>query len=181
MSYPTKPVFIASGSDWDAYRSHPAMAFMEKLSVGFDSGEAKEDPWQDWVADDFVYRKPNGQTFTGQEAWEVNKKDFATFTKQYHQPVLSVVWETATGWEMFGQATFFANLPGPEGAKAATDAKGEKWDVSTYAAFHFEYVKDPSGKHGGIKLKKQYSFADSMPVVVECIKRGIVKPEQLVG
>jgi hypothetical protein len=181
MSYPTQAATVIYGKSWADFNVHPALAWMEKLTNGFDDGSAKEDPWQQWVTDDFEYRKPTGETWKGEEAWEANKKDYATFTKHLHEPSFAVVWETANGWEMFGQATMYADLPGPAGDKTATDAKGNKWDVGVLAAFHFEYVKDPSAKHDGIKLRKQWAFADSLPVVVSMLKRGLITPEQMAG
>jgi hypothetical protein len=46
--------------------------------------------------------------------------------------------------------------------------------------FQFEYVKDASAS-GGFKMSKNRSFSDPTPAVVEMIKRGMLKPEQLLG
>jgi len=48
------------------------------------------------------------------------------------------------------------------------------------AMFQFEYAKDKSGVDG-IKMKSNRSFSDPTPAVVEMIKRGMLKPEQLLG
>lgn len=58
---------------------------------------------------------------------------------------------------------------------------GRKWDVEAPSAFHFTVFKDSGAKHGGIKLKRSKVFSDTAPVVVEMLKRGILKPEQLLG
>jgi hypothetical protein len=46
--------------------------------------------------------------------------------------------------------------------------------------FQFEYVKDASGPEG-FKMSKNTSFSDPTPAIVEMIKRGMLKPEQLLG
>lgn len=46
--------------------------------------------------------------------------------------------------------------------------------------FQFEYAKAASGP-GGFKMKSNPTFSDPTPAVVEMIKRGMLKPEQLLG
>jgi len=46
--------------------------------------------------------------------------------------------------------------------------------------FQFEYVKDVSGPDG-FKMCKNRSFSDPTPALVEMIKRGMLKPEELLG
>jgi hypothetical protein len=53
-------------------------------------------------------------------------------------------------------------------------------DEAIVAMFQFEYVKDASAS-GGFKMSKNRSFSDPTPAVVEMIKRGMLKPEQLLG
>lgn len=48
------------------------------------------------------------------------------------------------------------------------------------AMFQFEYVKDESGP-GGFKMKINTNFSDPTQVIVEMIKRGMLKPGQLLG
>jgi hypothetical protein len=81
---------------------------------------------------------------------------------------------------MVGKATMFAELPVP-GDKQKTDLTGKKWDVGVPSMFHFEYVKESSAKHGGILIKRTEIFGDSAPAVVEMMKRGMIKPDQLLA
>jgi hypothetical protein len=83
--------------------------------------------------------------------------------------------------EMIGSANMFADLPVPGGEKQHADLTGKKWDLRLPGMFHFEYVKDSSAKHDGILLKSTKVYSDSGPAVVEMLKRGMVKPEQLLG
>lgn len=76
-------------------------------------------------------------------------------------------------------AKIFAKLPAP-GEQTKTDLQGRKWDIEVPAAFHFVYVKDTSGPKG-LKLKSQKLYGDSMPMVGEMIKRGMVTPEQILA
>lgn len=82
---------------------------------------------------------------------------------------------------MVGTAWMFADLPVSGGAKQQTDATGKSWDLKLPGMFHFEYVKDSGAKHGGIAIKSTKVYSDSGPAVVEMLKRGMVKPEQLLG
>jgi len=79
-----------------------------------------------------------------------------------------------------GIATLYADLAVP-GEKQKTDPEGNKWDLGSDAMFKFEYVKDSSAKHGGLLMKSAATYADSGAAMVEMLKRGMVKPEQLVG
>jgi len=82
---------------------------------------------------------------------------------------------------MTGIATLYADLPVPGGEKQHTDPEGNKWDLGSDAMFKFEYVKDSSAKHGGLLLKSSSIYADSGAAMAEMLKRGMIKPEQLLG
>ncbi len=47
------------------------------------------------------------------------------------------------------------------------------------SSFHFEYVKSEKAKEGGIVLKSTKIYSDTAPVMVQMLKRGLVKPEDL--
>lgn len=149
----------------------------------FDSREIYTKQANEWHTDDFKYQKATGEVVSGAEkAFEALKETYAPFEGTSHEPNWLCCWETDNGWEMVGQAVMFANLKAPGGSgQVQTDLSGKKWDVGVPSAFHFEYVKDPSGPAPGIKLKRSEVYGDSAPVVVEMLKRGMLKPEQLMG
>ena len=73
-------------------------------------------------------------------------------------------------------ATLYWNLVAPgEGAKVK-GRDGKEWDGATPAAFNFRYVKQSDG---GIRLGKSVTFGDPTSAVVMMLKRGMMKPEDL--
>ena len=99
------------------------------------------------------------------------------FTSEFHEPYFLVTWETKDGWDMLGQAQFFANLPGaptPQEQKAK-DLQGRQWDVKIPSAFYFSYVKHSGARHDGILMKKAEIMSDSMPAVQILMARGVIK------
>ncbi len=184
MSYPTTNAFIYSFTGFDeTTRSHPCMNWCEKYTLSFDSREMFQKDYSEWHTDDYTYQKSNGQvTSGGAAAFDKVKEDYSFFSGTNHAPNFLCCWETADGWEMLGQAVMYANLAAPGGSgQVMTDPAGKKWDVGVPSAFHFFFVKDPSGSAGGIKMKRMEVYGDSMPVAAEMLKRGMMKPEQLMG
>jgi hypothetical protein len=183
MSYPTKPAFVVTTKGWDELRVHPAMAWMEKYTYAWDGKEINESNTTDWHTEDHVYQAPNGEVATGSKA-AVNAAlaTYAPFAAHMHEPNGTIsCWETQDGWEMLGQATLFIDLPVPGGPKTKKDLSGRAWDIAAPGMFQFSYVKDKGAKHDGIKMKLQKVFSDSGARMIEMIKRGMVKPEQLLG
>lgn len=180
MSAPKEPTFVHYGS-WDSHtRSHPAMKWMEEYTKAFESKEAWDRPRTEWQTESpYTYIKSDGSIFTGDEAWEVNKATYAPFTKFYHEPYFAICIDTEYGWEMIGQATVYANLPGERGEgepeRVRDKGKGEEWDVKVPGAFRFQYKKDPEGVHGGIRLQRMEVMSDSLPIVMTLAKRGVMK------
>jgi hypothetical protein len=158
------------------------MKWFEKYAILFNTGEMFNKNFSEWHAPDFSYHKSNGEIFEGgAEAFEAIKETYAPFDVTNHEPNFLGCWETEDGWEMLGQAYLYGNLKAPGGSgKAHTDSEGHKWDVGVPSSFHFAYVKDSSGPEG-IKLKRTQVFSDSAPVLVEMLKKGMLKPEQLLG
>ncbi|KAF2428888.1 hypothetical protein EJ08DRAFT_314761 [Tothia fuscella] len=184
MSYPTKPTYIAScaGKGFDAVQDHPCMVWMHKYTLAYDAGEINESTWKDWSTDDMTYYKTNGEAFTGAKAIAVALEVYAPFSAYKHEPNgIVACWETANGWEMVGQAMLFVDFPVAGGEKMQKDLSGKAWDVATPSMFAFEYVKDESAKHDGIKMKSQKIFADTALAMLEMLKRGMVKPEMLMA
>jgi len=181
MSYTTVPAYIQYAKGWETrFREHPVMDWMFDYEAAFDHGDMKHVPHTPWHTDDFSYTKPTGVCITGgAAAWAALLEMYAPFSAYYHEPSFFVVWETPTGYELFGSAKVFAKLLAP-GEQTKTDLNGHKWDIEAQGAFHFKYVKDPSGPKG-LKLKSSTLFADEIPMVGEMIKRGMVTPEQVLA
>lgn len=179
MPYATVPAYIQYVKGWEVrYREHPVIDWMFDYEAAFDWGNMRAGPHYPWHADDFSFTKSTGECVTGGErAWAALLEMYAPFTSHYHEPFFYVIWETATGYELIGAAKVFARLPAP-GEQTKTDLEGRKWDLELPGAFHFEYVKDPSGPKG-LKLKGQKLYADGIPMVGEMVKRGMVTPEQV--
>lgn len=131
--------------------------------------------------DDFVYQKATGELIQGgYAAIEALKETYAPFTENKHEPRCLSCWETDDGWEMMGEAMLFGDLQAPgEKDQIHADANGRKWDLAIPSSFHFTYVKDPDARHDGIRLAKSVIYSDSFPAVKEMLKRGMMKPEQL--
>lgn len=98
-------------------------------------------------------------------------------TSELHDPYNLITWETNDGWEMLGQAYFYANLSGEatSGEKKVKDQSGKEWDVKVRSAFRFLYVKKEGAAHGGIELKRTEIMSDSLPVVQILMARGVIK------
>jgi hypothetical protein len=156
------------------------MKFLQQLTFAWDSGKAKTEPYTEWSTEDVKYRKSNGETSTGQAAFDAMLEMYAPLAAHEHEPKHVVVWETTDGWVVFGEATLFADLPVPGGEKKYSNVSGRKWDLAVPGVFRFTFVKDEGSKHG-YKTKGQEVSADSAPIMIEMIKRGMVKPEQLLG
>lgn len=79
---------------------------------------------------------------------------------------------------MSGNAWLFYNLPGDGSNAGITDLTGKSWQGKIPSGFHFVYKKDQSGKDG-IMIATTAITSDSGPVVVELLKRGILKPSDI--
>lgn len=179
MSYATKPAFIHAGSWNDETRKHPAMKWMEDYTHRFDDGAyAKLSSAEMGHAPGFVYQKSTGEVIEGaDDAWKALAQTYAPFQSHVHDPIWLLCWETEKGWDMFGVAQVWYTLPAPP---SATEKKmkgyGDKeWDGMAPGAFHFSYWKTGSG----IELGRTEIFNDASPVIVQMIKRGMLKPEEL--
>jgi len=181
MSYTTTPAYIQYAKGWETrFKEHPVIDWMFDYEAAFDRGDMKSGPHTPWHSDDFSYTKTTGECITGgAPAWAALLEMYAPFSAQYHEPSFFFIWETPTGYELFGSATIYANLAAP-GEQTKADLDGRKWDIQAPGAFHFVFVKDPSGPKG-LKLKGQKLFADGMPMIGEMIKRGMVTPEQVLA
>lgn len=71
----------------------------------------------------------------------------------------------------------YYNLPG-EGSSSVKDTKGVNWQGKVPGGFYFEYKKDDSGLDG-LKITSTSITSDSGPVLLELLKRGVVKPSDI--
>ncbi|KIW11210.1 hypothetical protein PV08_10510 [Exophiala spinifera] len=182
-AFPTKPAFIHRGTWDDETRAHPAMKWMEEFTLNFNRRGGWEEARTDWHSDDFSLVKSDGTEVRGHEpAWEQVKAMYGFFTSELHEPYLLVCWETDDGWEMLGQANFYANCVGgdekssgerQQQQKKVKDLQGREWDVKIPSAFRFVYVKTDAAAHGGIELKRCEIMSDSMPAVQILMQRGV--------
>lgn len=171
-----KNVFMHTG-DWsDETRNHPAIKWIEQYTYAFDENNSQPEPASDWYTDDISFRKPDGTEVQGidkvvAEAAEVH----GPFTKFIHVPYWLSCWETSDGWEMIGKADLYANMQGqPTADEKTVTSRGEQWQVSLPAWFHFWYTKSPESKHG-ILIQRCEMMTDTMPAVQILTKRGVMK------
>ena len=184
MSVSTRPAFIHWGTWDDETRRHPAMKWMEDYTAFYNARSDWDQDTSDWLSPDFTLVKPDGTVFADhKQAFKESKAMYQFFTKEFHEPYFLVCWENDQGWQMFGQAHMFANLPGnpSAGEQKVKDLQGREWDVKIPGAFNFVYAKNPGAAHGGIEMTKAEIMSDSGPAVVNLLKRGVLKPEQLLG
>jgi hypothetical protein len=130
------------------------------------------------LTSDHTLVKSTGENVSGGDAsWSSFSKElYAPFAQHLHDPQFCVVWETENGWGMIGIATLYWNLVvSGEGSKVK-DKNGKEWDGAGPAGFNFRYVKQNNGE---IKLSRTEIVADPTPAVVTMLKRGMMKPEDL--
>lgn len=93
-----------------------------------------------------------------------------------HDPQFLVAWDDGDETEMLGVASLFYNLAASGEGNKVKDRNGKEWDGMIPAAFDFRYVKD--GKNG-YKLSRTAIYNDPTAAVVGMLKRGMMKPEDL--
>ena len=174
MAFQTEPAFVHHGEFDNASRKHPASKFLEEYRDDFDSRTF--DP--KWYAPDYVYIAPDGQKHEGREkAIEALKALYGPLTAHCHEAFYMNATETDYGYEMVGLATLWANLPGnpAQGETKKQDKAGKSWDLAGPGAFHFKFEKDGAG----LRLRSTGIMADSGPLVVGMLKRGVLSPKDL--
>ncbi|KAF2121008.1 hypothetical protein BDV96DRAFT_683388 [Lophiotrema nucula] len=189
MSYPTQAVFIAEGDKvrtWSPeIRKHPAIDWMHHFTTKVFDGRGWDVPATKYALPDFILKKSDGTVVKGaEEGWEADKALYAPFTAHKHEPNQFMMAETNDGWMMSAGADLFVNIHGQpdEGEKKVKDFEGKEWDAVVSAMFRFVYVKvDDEDAYQGIKLRSIEIFSDPLPALGLMLKRGVVKPEQLLG
>jgi hypothetical protein len=174
MSFPTRPAFVHYG-DFDATTAkYPAMKWLEDYKDDFDSRTF--DP--KWYAPDFVYVAPDGQTTEGREkALDAIKALYGPLTAHWHEPFFLNCFETEYGYEMIGQATMWANLPGEPAAGETKkhDKNGKAWDVGGPGSFHFKFKKH----RDSFQFTRTEIYADTGPIMMGMLRRGVLSPKDL--
>lgn len=132
------------------------------------------------MAPDHVLVRTTGQKHEGADASlnALYREIYAPFAKWCHVPYSLVAHEVDDGWEMLGFATLYWTLAVPgkqESGNKVKDAQGNEWDGSNPAAFKFHYRK----KGDGMQLARTEIAADPTGAVVEMLKRGMMKPDDL--
>ncbi|KAF2032774.1 hypothetical protein EK21DRAFT_109519 [Setomelanomma holmii] len=178
MSFPTKPAFVHYG-DWDdETRTHPAMKWMEQYTHAVDRKVWNDEPSSNWLTSDHKFQKSTGEVVSGGDAsfTVLREQVYAPLKEHLHDAQFLVCWETENGWEMLGIAMLHYNLAVPGDGNKVKGKDGKEWDGVMPAAFDFVYVKQSDG---GIKLGKTAIFNDPTAAVVGMLKRGMMKPEDL--
>lgn len=187
MAYPTQPAFIAEGDSVAKWApeilAHPAINWMHYFTVQVFDCRNWDIPGSTYFTSDFVFQKSDGTQVKGaEEGWAADKEMYAPFTAHKHEPQHFRMAETSDGWDMLGCAKMFVNLPGQlrEGEEKVKDIEGTEWDAVLYGAFRFIYVKDADG-YQGIKVRRVEIYSDPLPALGLLLKRGVLKPEQILG
>ncbi|KAJ4368431.1 hypothetical protein N0V83_006788 [Neocucurbitaria cava] len=181
MSFPTQPAYVHYGTWDDKSRQHEYMKWMEQYTNAVDRKAWDTEPSSNWFAPTHTLHKTSGETVSGGDAsWAALRTEvYAPFAAHLHDPQFFVVWEKDDGWEMLGVATLYWNLAAPGGSgekKSVKGRDGKEWDGAGPAAFNFHYVK---GSDGQIRMKSSATYADPSTAVVGMLKKGMMKPEDL--
>lgn len=108
-------------------------------------------------------------------------QDYGFFTSYRHEPYYACSYEApdGSGYELTGNAWVYANLPGDHSGPMVTDADGKQWQMRVPGGFHFKMVKKSDAQHDGMVLARSAITADSGPIVMQLLKRGLMKPSDL--
>lgn len=150
----------------------------EEYANAVDAKAWDNEPYSKWLTSEHVLHKSTGEVVSGGEmSWAtLSKGVYAPFKEHLHDPSLIVAWEVGDGWEMLGVATLYWTLVAPGDGSKTKDRSGKEWDGSSPAGFNFHYVKQSDG---GIKLNKTAIYSDPSAAMVTMLKRGMMKPEDL--
>lgn len=174
MTFPTQPAFVVHGDMDENTAKHPGMKFLEIVKSDFDARN-----WDPKLyAPDFTWVAPNGQATEGRDqALEVIKAQYMPLTAHWHEPFYQVCTETDYGYELIGSATMWANLAGEPAAGETKkhDKNGKAWDIAGPGGFRFHVVKNGDG----FLLKRMEVTADSGPIVMAMIRRGMLSAKDL--
>ena len=178
----TVKAFTHTG-DWDSEsQSHPALKWFEPVVRDIFDAHVWSTPYSELYTDDVHLLLPNGtEVHGGKAAWAAVAELFGPMTAQRTVPDHFVIIETDYGWDAHATGKIYGNLPGdshPTEEKVSDGTKdGKDWDVKLIGAFRFQFVKEGGPK--GILLKTVQIVADSSPIVMRMVQRGLIKPGDL--
>ena len=174
MSIPTTPATIYHG-DFDATtRQHPALKYLEDYRNDYDTHNF--DP--KWYSPSYVYVAPDGTQHEGREpALVALKAMYGPLKAHFHEPFYLNCVETDYGYELLGRATLWADLPGEPaaGEQKKKDKKGKEWDMGGPGCFHFQLEKQGDG----LRIRRTDINADTGPLVMGMLKRGVISTKDL--
>jgi len=174
MSVPTKPAYIHTGDFDSETATHPVFKVLQDYRDDYDARTFD----LKWYAADYTYVAPDGQTYHGPEqAMAALKALYGPLTAHCHEPYYITCTETDYGLDMIGLATLWVDLPGDPavGESKKTDSKGKKWDMANKGCFHFQWdlrANQPV-------LKRTEIMADTGPLVLALVKRGVLTPSDI--
>ena len=174
MSFPTKAAFVHYGDFDSTTRKHPAMEWMEHYRDDFDSRTFD----LKWYTSDFTYVATDGTVYEGREkAMEAIKALYGPLPAWCHEATYLNCIETDFGYEMIGKATMWVLLPGEPavGETKKEDRNGKSWDLNGPGTFRLHYVKDGNS----FLLKRTEVNADTAPIVLGMVKRGVITAKDL--
>ena len=154
------------------------MAFMEKYTHGIDERNfVTKDLQACGNTADWTFQKSTGEKIeAGEKSWHKLREVYGPFSEHVHDPTFLLAWETSEGWGMIGLANLWWKLA-VGGDSTIKGHGGKEWDGVTPSAFKFAYRKE--GKE--IKLASTEIYSDPSAALVQMLKRGMLKPEQLMG
>lgn len=154
------------------------MSHREDYTLKVDKKVWNDKPSDDFLTPDHKLHKSTGEIVTGGDAtFKAMREDiYAPFVEHLHDPQYLVSWDDGDEHEMLGVASLFYNLAVPGEGEKIKDRAGKSWDGAIPAAFNFRYVKN--GKDG-YKLSRTAIFNDPTAAMVGMLKRGMMKPEDL--
>ena len=176
----TAPAYVVHGNWSPEHRKHPAFAFLEAFCKKFyDAGKRKEGEFIDWVADDYSNTMHTAEHVSNskEEAWDHHdafySKPLAAHT---HTPSTIIAIEKSDGWDVYSHTLLYLNLegtPASEEKKVRNDDDGLEYDMVLPAFYIFDLVKDPAGKHHGIKIRHTKTVLDAGSVDQALARRGV--------
>ena len=153
-------------------------AYREDYTAAVDAKAWDNDPSSKWMTSNHTLQRSTGQVVSGGDAsWSAIGKDiYAPFPSHLHYPEFAVVWEVDGGWEMLGVAILYYNLAAPGDGAKIKGKDGKQWDGEGPGAFQFRLAKQDDGT---LKVASTAIFADPTGPMVQMLKRGMMKPEDL--
>ncbi|CAO2655021.1 Nn.00g117540.m01.CDS01 [Neocucurbitaria sp. VM-36] len=150
MSFPTQPAYVHYGTWDEKSRQHECMKWMEQYTNAVDRKAWDTEPSSNWFTSSHTLHKTTGETVSGGDA----------------------SW-TALRTEVY--APFSQHLHDPQFFVTWETEDGWESLVLRRCTGILRLLGD-----GGVRLDKSATYADPTAAVVTMLKRGMMKPEDLV-